>query len=78
MFYNMNLEIAAAQTLDITGPVFSDGGLWSGSTTIIFANTVSAVGLATNSAIDPFCQATPAAENRPTIFPASQLRGILR
>jgi hypothetical protein len=40
IFYNMDLEIAAAQSLNITGPVFSNGGLWSGSTTITFANTV--------------------------------------
>jgi hypothetical protein len=55
IFYKMNLEIAAAQTLDITGPVFSNGGLWSGSDTITFASTVSAVGLATNTPYDPFC-----------------------
>jgi len=55
IFYNMNLEIAAAQTLNIVGPVWSNAGLWSGSTTINFANTVSAVGIATNGASDPFC-----------------------
>jgi hypothetical protein len=55
IFYNMNLEIAAAQTLDIAGAVYSNGGLWSGSTTIVFSNTVSAVGLATNATDDPFC-----------------------
>jgi len=54
IFYNMNLEIAAAQTLSISGPVWSNGGLWSGSTTITFANTVSAVGIATNGTDDPF------------------------
>ena len=55
IFYNMNLEIAAAQTLTVTGPVWSNGGIWSGSTTITFKNSVSAVGLATNTANDPFC-----------------------
>jgi hypothetical protein len=55
IFYNMNLETAAAQTMFILGPVFSNGGLWSGSDTITFANTVSAVGLATNAPDDPFC-----------------------
>jgi hypothetical protein len=55
IFYNMNLEIAAAQTLNIVGPVYSNGGIWSGSTHITFSSTVSAVGLATNSANDPFC-----------------------
>ena len=37
IFYNMDLEISAAQTLVISGPVWSNGGLWSGSTTITFA-----------------------------------------
>jgi len=55
IFYNMNLEIAAAQTLNIAGPVYSNGGIWSGATTITFANSVSAVGIATNTANDPFC-----------------------
>jgi len=55
IFYNMNLEIAAAQTLSITGPVFSNGGLWSGSTTVTFNSYVSAVGIATNTANNPFC-----------------------
>jgi hypothetical protein len=55
IFYNMNLEIAAAATLNIAGPVWSNGGLWSGSSTVTFANTVSAVGIATNTANDPFC-----------------------
>jgi hypothetical protein len=55
IFYNMNLEIAAAQALNIVGPVYSNGGLWSGSTTITFSSTVSAVGTATNSADDLFC-----------------------
>jgi hypothetical protein len=55
IFYNMDLEICAANTLAISGPVWSNGGLWSGSTTITFASYVSAVGLATNTANDPFC-----------------------
>ncbi len=55
IFYNMNLEIAAAQTLNIVGPVYSNGGIWSGSTTVTFKNTVSAVGMATNTANNPFC-----------------------
>jgi len=56
IFYNMDLEIAAAQSLTVTGPVWSNGGIWSGSTTINFKSTVSAVGLATNSANNPFCK----------------------
>ena len=70
IFYNLDLEIAAAATLTITGPVFSNGGLWSGSTTITFANTVSAVGFATNTAYDPFCNYT--ASGRSTYLLAGQ------
>ncbi len=55
IFYNIDLEIAAASTLGIQGAVYSNGGIWSGSTSITFSSTVSAVGLATNSADDPFC-----------------------
>lgn len=54
IFYNMNLEIAAASTLNIKGAVYSNGGIWSGSSTITFSSTVSAVGIATNTANDPF------------------------
>jgi hypothetical protein len=54
IFYNMNLEIAAAQDMTITGPVWSNGGLWSGSSHITFKNLVSAVGIATNNRYDPF------------------------
>ncbi len=55
IFYNMNLEIAAASSLNIKGPVYSNAGIWSGSDTITFSSSVSAVGLATNAANDPFC-----------------------
>ena len=55
IFYNLDLEMAFAQTFVITGPVFSNGGIWTGSLTITFANTVSAVGIATNTPNDPFC-----------------------
>ena len=54
IFYNMDLEINAATTLTIAGPVWSNGGLWSGAN-ITFSSYVSAVGLATNSTSDPFC-----------------------
>jgi hypothetical protein len=43
IFYNMDLEIAAAQPLDLNGPVFSNAGLWSGSTLITFDSIVWAV-----------------------------------
>jgi hypothetical protein len=55
IFYNMDLEIAAAQPLNIWGPVYSNGGIWSGATTVTFASMVSAAGTATNTANNPFC-----------------------
>ncbi len=55
IFYNLNLEIAAASTLNIQGPVFSNFGLWTGSTSITFSSMVSAVGMVTNTPNDPFC-----------------------
>jgi hypothetical protein len=58
IFYNMNLEICAAQNLIISGPVWSNAGFWSGSTTVTFQSYVSAVGAATNTANDPFCSYT--------------------
>ena len=55
IFYNPDLESTFAQSFTVTGPVFSNGGIWTGSTLITFDSTVSAVGLATNTANDPFC-----------------------
>lgn len=54
IFYNMNLEIAAAATLDLKGPVFSNAGIWSGSDTLTFDSTVWAVQQAVNGANNPF------------------------
>jgi hypothetical protein len=72
IFYNMNLEIAAAQALTIVGPVWSNGGLWSGSTTVTFQSTVSAVGLATNTADDPFTSPQYAGSGKSTYTKANQ------
>jgi hypothetical protein len=54
IFYNMNLEIAAAATLNINGPVFSNAGIWTGSTTLTFSSTVWAVQQVVNGSSDPF------------------------
>jgi len=72
IFYNMDLEIAAAQTLNIVGPVYSNGGIWSGSTTVTFQNTVSAVGIATNTANDPFTSPAYAGSGKSTYAMAGQ------
>ena len=72
IFYNMDLEIAAAQTLNIVGPVWSNGGIWSGSTTVTFQNMVSAVGIATNTANDPFTSPPYAGSGKSTYLLAGQ------
>jgi hypothetical protein len=55
IFYNMDLEIDPGSTMTILGAVWSNGGIWTGATVLTLQNTVSAVGIATNTANDPFC-----------------------
>src|ERR1039457_796733 len=55
IFYNMDLEIEPGSAMTILGAVWSNGGIWTGSTVLTLSNTVSAVGIATNTANDPFC-----------------------
>ncbi len=55
IFYNIDLEICPGTTMLITGPVFSNAGMWAGSAQTTFSNTVTAVGSVVNtSANDPF------------------------
>ncbi|HTV39959.1 MAG TPA: hypothetical protein VMF08_05255 [Candidatus Sulfotelmatobacter sp.] len=58
IFYNMNLEFCAADTMNINGPVFSNEGLWTGAPTITFNSTVWAVQSAVNGSSDPFVSYT--------------------
>ena len=58
IFYNMNLEIDPGATMNINGPVFSNAGLWSGSTALRFNSTVWAVQSVVNGAGDPFVSYT--------------------
>jgi hypothetical protein len=59
VFYNMDLEIDPGQAMTIKGAVWSNGGIWTGATVLTLQNTVSAVGIATNTANDPFCPGPP-------------------
>ena len=55
IFYNINLEIAPGQAMTITGPVFSNKGIWAGAADTTFESTVTAVGSAVNTTVnDPF------------------------
>jgi hypothetical protein len=58
IFYNMNLEIDPGAAMDINGPVFSNAGLWSGSSVLTFESTVWAVQQAVNGTNDPFVSYT--------------------
>ncbi len=59
VFYNMDLEIDPGAGMIIQGAVWSNGGIWTGSTVLTLSNRVSAVGIATNTANDPFCIGPP-------------------
>jgi len=54
IFYNLNLEIAPGAVMTIIGPVFSNGGIWAGSSVLNFNSTVTAVGIVATNASDPF------------------------
>ena len=54
IFYNVNLEIMSAATLNIYGPVFCNQNIWEGSDISTFYSTVSAVGTNAPQTNDPF------------------------
>jgi hypothetical protein len=54
IFYNINLEIDPSQPMTVTGPVFSNAGLWSGSGIVSYTATVTAVGTADHGGTDPY------------------------
>jgi hypothetical protein len=53
VFYNLNMEIDPGATMTLTGPVFSNGGIWARGLGT-FNSAVSAVGILSTSATDPF------------------------
>jgi hypothetical protein len=53
IFYNIDLEIDPSQPMNITGPVFSNAGIWSGSGDVSYTASVTAVGSVNISGIDP-------------------------
>jgi hypothetical protein len=59
IFYNMDLEIDPGSAMTIKGAVWSNAGIWTGATVLTLANTVSAVGIATNCTNDVFCPGPP-------------------
>jgi hypothetical protein len=58
IFYNLNMEIDPGAAMTVTGPVFSNGGIWAGSA-MTFNLSVAAVGsiytnTSTSNTADPF------------------------
>jgi len=54
IFYDLNMEIDPGASMTVTGPVFSNGGIWSGSSVLTFNSPVSAAGNIFNTNSDPF------------------------
>ncbi|MGB7768915.1 MAG: hypothetical protein WBN22_08690 [Verrucomicrobiia bacterium] len=52
-FYNMNMEIDPGATMTLSGPVFSDAGLWTRGP-ITYGSSVSAVGFVSSNTADPW------------------------
>jgi hypothetical protein len=48
------MEIDPGASMTVTGPVYSNGGIWSGSTVLTFNSPVSAAGNIFNTNSDPF------------------------
>lgn len=55
IFYNINLEMDAGAAMIVSGPVFSNEGLWAGTVNLTFNSRVTAVGQANVTGTDPFC-----------------------
>lgn len=53
VFYNLNMEIDPGATMTLSGPVFSDGGIWARGLGT-FASSVSAVGIVSTNSTDPY------------------------
>ncbi|HTR40534.1 MAG TPA: hypothetical protein VMH87_02800 [Pseudomonadales bacterium] len=55
IFYNINLEIDPGGNMPVQGPVFSNGGIWSGTGNVNYSKTVQAAAQVTITGTDPFC-----------------------
>jgi hypothetical protein len=55
IFYNINLEIDPGAPMFVNGAVWSNAGLWAGTSKLTFNSTVSAVNNADITSTDPFC-----------------------
>jgi hypothetical protein len=54
IFYDLNMEIDPGATMTVTGPVYSNGGIWAGSSVLTFNSSVAAAGVVATNTSDPF------------------------
>ncbi len=74
IFYNLNMELDPGATMTIIGPVFSNGGIWAGSSVLTFDSTVAAVGIIATNNSDPF--ATNFTGAGPSTFKVQPVSGV--
>ena len=53
VFYNLNMEIDPGQQMTLSGPVFSNDGIWARGPNI-YSSTVTAVGVVDTNGADPY------------------------
>jgi hypothetical protein len=56
IFYNINLEIDPGSPMTISGPVFCNKDMWTGSSSLTFKSTVAAVGHVNTTTTNPFAK----------------------
>lgn len=54
IFYDLNMEIDPGATMTVSGPVYSNGGIWAGSSVLTFMSSVAAAGQVATGTSDPF------------------------
>lgn len=54
IFYNLNMEVDPGAAMNITGPVFSNGGIWTASSTLDYNSSVEATGTVDTNLADPY------------------------
>lgn len=72
IFYNINLEIDPGAAMNVRGPVFSNAGIWGGTSRLTFSSEVSAVGQVNVTSTDPFCSGKVDASAPPVFSLAGQ------
>jgi hypothetical protein len=54
IFYNVNMEIAPGNVMNVNAPVYCEASIWAGSSTLTFSSSVGAVGVINTDTMDPF------------------------